>query len=72
MKKQKKKNPAQHSQSPRGGTTIVGRVNPDFAVFLWGMSDSEVKLAADSISKGIEVTYQMQLIRSSGFGQTDD
>lgn len=60
------------SPRPRSGTQVVGRVNPDLVVTVSDLSDSELRGVADSLAKAIEVTYQMELIRRSGFGQPSD
>lgn len=57
-----------HSSPARSGTRVLGRVNPDFAGFVWDLTDSEIKSAAASVSKHIEIIYQAELLRSSGFG----
>lgn len=74
MKKKaaRKKKPKLHSQRPQGFTQVLGRVNPNFAAFVWGLTDEEIASAANSISKHIEISYQMELLRSSGFGHEDD
>lgn len=66
--KKKQKQPKLIPSSSRG-TTIVGRVNSDLTVFIWDLSEADVKVVAESLSKSIEVTYQMELIKRSGFGQ---
>lgn len=68
----KKKQKKAEATIQRSGTRVVGRVNTDFAGFVWGLSDDDIISAAHSIAKHIEVTYQVQLMRSSGFGQDDD
>jgi hypothetical protein len=69
MKKKKPK--SIHSSSSRG-TTLVGRVNPDLTVFVWDLAEAEVRMVAESLSKSIEVSYQMELIQRSGFGHESD
>jgi hypothetical protein len=54
------------SRQRSNGTHVLGRVNSDFAGFVWGMSEADVKLAANSISKHIEVRYQLELLAQSG------
>ena len=71
-KRRKKTAQPKRIPSKRSGTIVLGRVNTDFAGFLWGLSDYEVKSAAESISKHIEMNYQLELLRSSGFGQNQD
>lgn len=53
------------------GTLVLGRVNPDFTAFPWGVTDYELKMAAEAISKHIEAQYQLALFRSSGFGSDE-
>lgn len=59
-----------YQRSP--GTLVLGRVNPDFAGFVWGMSEADVRFAAESISKHIEVRYQLELMSQSGFQIEND
>jgi hypothetical protein len=47
-------------------------VNPDLVVIVPDLNASELRGVADSLSKAIEVTYQMELIRRSGFGQPEE
>lgn len=47
----------------------VGRVNVDLAVFLFDLSEAEVRNIAYSLSKHIEEAYQIELMGRSGFGQ---
>lgn len=63
--------PSTIPSSARIGTSVIGRVNADFAGFVWDFSESDIKSAADSIAKHIEVMYQVELLRSSGFGQNE-
>jgi hypothetical protein len=76
VKKKKKAAPRpkkSHSPPrPRSGTKVLGRVNPDLVVIVPDLNASELRGVADSLSKAIEVTYQMELIRRSGFGQPEE
>jgi predicted alpha/beta-fold hydrolase len=43
---------------------VLGRVNPDLALFAW----DDPLATAEAISKSIEVVYQIDLLQRSGFG----
>lgn len=66
----KKAAPNTRSRSPRGAIPL-GRVQPDHAAFVWNdFSAEELKHIAESISKDLEMHYQLELLERSGFGQT--
>lgn len=58
--------PSAKTKASRPRVLPVGRVNPDLAMFIWNPSEEDVRFTAESISKAIEMQYQIDLIQRSG------